>query len=102
MRTISVVRLCAAAFCPALFLTVVTPRSIANPVGGAVAAGSATITGQGTALTTINQTGNQVIINWQNFSIGAGEVTQFIQPSASASALATSTSWLKRSARRAT
>ena len=83
MKTTTVVPLCVAA----VSLAVSIPRCAANPIGGAVAAGSATITGQGTALTTINQTGNQVIINWQNFSIGAGEVTQFIQPSANASAL---------------
>jgi filamentous hemagglutinin family protein len=69
-------------------LTFNTPLSYANPVGGTVVGGrGATITGQGTSATTINQTGNKVIINWQDFSIGAGEVTRFIQPSATASAL---------------
>src|ERR1044071_8005310 len=63
--------------------------SVANPTGGTVVGGNAngTITGQGTAVTTINQSGNRVIINWQDFSINAGEVTRFIQPSASAAAL---------------
>ena len=62
---------------------------LANPVGGSVVGGSgnATIAGQGTSLTTINQTANQVIINWQDFSIGSGEITRFVQPSATASAL---------------
>ena len=63
--------------------------ALANPLGGSVVGGNgnATIAGQGTALTTINQSANRVIINWQDFSIGHGEVTRFVQPSASASAL---------------
>src|SRR5262245_9718559 len=65
------------------------PIAYANPVGGTVVGGNAnaTITGQGTAATTVNQTANKVIINWQDFSIGSGEITRFIQPSATASAL---------------
>src|SRR6266404_9595323 len=61
----------------------------ANPVGGTVVGGNgnATITGQGTPSTTINQSANRVIINWQDFSIGLGEVTKFVQPSANAVAL---------------
>jgi filamentous hemagglutinin family protein len=72
----------------ALFLACTFPyATIANPVGGTVVAGSATITGQGTASTTINQQSHNAIINWQTFSIGAGEVTHFNQPSATASIL---------------
>jgi filamentous hemagglutinin family protein len=61
----------------------------ANPTGGSVVGGdgNATINGSGTPVTTINQHGNRVIINWQNFSIGPGEITRFIQPSASSWAL---------------
>ena len=79
-----------AAFCViGLTLLVSIEYSLANPTGGSVVGGgaNATITGQGTALTTINQSANQVIINWQNFSIGAGELTRFVQPSATAAAL---------------
>jgi filamentous hemagglutinin family protein len=58
----------------------------ANPTGGQVAAGSASInTVPGTV--TINQGSNTVIINWQTFSIGSGELTQFVQPSATSAAL---------------
>jgi filamentous hemagglutinin family protein len=54
----------------------------ANPEGGSVAAGQATITNtQG--LTTINQSTDKAIINWQGFSINAGEETHFQQPSSS-------------------
>ena len=63
--------------------------ALANPVGGSVVGGdgNATITGQGTAVTTINQSSSQVIINWQDFSIAGGETTRFIQPSDTAAAL---------------
>jgi filamentous hemagglutinin family protein len=73
----------------ALLCTASVDYSLANPIGGSVVggAGNATISGSGTPLTTINQTANRVIINWQDFSIGAGEVTRFVQPSASATAL---------------
>jgi filamentous hemagglutinin family protein len=57
-----------------------------NPTGGQVASGSAAIsTVPGTV--TINQASNIAIINWQTFSIGAGELTQFVQPGASSAAL---------------
>jgi len=61
----------------------------ANPDGGTVVGGNgnATITGQGTTLTTINQNANRVIINWRDFSIGLGELTRFNQPSGNSIAL---------------
>jgi mucin-19 len=59
----------------------------ANPLGGVVVGGSATISGEGTATTTIHQTTDRAIINWQDFSIGLGELTQFVQPGANAAAL---------------
>ncbi len=69
----------------ALFLACILPSvTLANPVGGTVVGGSATIAGQGTPLTTINQQTHNAIINWQGFSIGAGEITHFNQPSATA------------------
>ncbi|HEV3271082.1 MAG TPA: filamentous hemagglutinin N-terminal domain-containing protein [Candidatus Methylacidiphilales bacterium] len=61
-------------------------HSFANPTGGQVAAGSASInTVPGTV--TINQLSNIAIINWQSFSIGAGQLTKFVQPSSSSAAL---------------
>ena len=59
----------------------------ANPAGGSVAAGSASITGQGTGAVTINQASNIAIINWQSFSINSGESTSFLQPGANSAAL---------------
>ncbi len=58
-----------------------------NPTGGTVSAGSATISGEGSSYVTINQTSNTAIINWSTFSIGSGNTTQFIQPSAASAVL---------------
>jgi len=58
----------------------------ANPDGGTVVAGAATIVTTGNTLT-INQATDKLITNWQSFSIAPGETTQFIQPSASSVAL---------------
>ena len=58
----------------------------AGPSGGAVSAGSATIT-QSAAQTTIKQTTDKAVINWGNFSIGGGSSVRFVQPSASSIAL---------------
>lgn len=58
----------------------------ANPAGGQVTGGAATITTNG-ARTTINQTSNKAAINWQSFNIAKGETVNFVQPSASAVAL---------------
>jgi len=60
---------------------------MANPSGGSVAAGSASIAGQGTSTVTINQLSNTAIINWQTFSIGAGELTKFVQPTSTSAVL---------------
>jgi filamentous hemagglutinin family protein len=54
----------------------------ANPTGGTVAQGSATINSSGSQLT-INQTSSGALINWSSFNIGVGETTTFVQPSSS-------------------
>ena len=59
----------------------------ANPTGGVVANGSASVTGQGTSSLIITQGSDKAIINWQTFSIGSGELTKFVQPSSSSAAL---------------
>ena len=56
----------------------------ANPTGGAVTSGAATIAGQNSAAVTINQTSPTAIINWNTFSIGSGESTSFLQPTGGA------------------
>ncbi|MEO8013907.1 MAG: MBG domain-containing protein [Polaromonas sp.] len=58
----------------------------AQPVGGAVTAGSASIGGTSGNMT-ITQTTPNVAINWQSFGIRAGESVQFVQPGSSSVAL---------------
>ena len=59
----------------------------ANPAGERVAAGSATFNRSTPGTLTINQNTPGLIVNWNNFSIAAGELTRFIQPGASSVAL---------------
>ena len=56
--------------------------AFANPVGGTVSAGSASISSSGTTLD-ITQTTDKAVIDWRSFNIAAGETTKFIQPSSS-------------------
>jgi filamentous hemagglutinin family protein len=66
---------------------VLVPRGAeANPKGGTVVGGQATIS-QAPGLTTIHQQSNKAIINWQGFDIDHGEVTSFVQPGPNAIAL---------------
>src|SRR5436305_317554 len=55
----------------------------AEPMGGNVVGGSATIQSPGNGNFTVNQTSQSAIINWNTFNIGAGETTQFNQPNSS-------------------
>lgn len=57
------------------------PRALANPTGGVVVDGAATISSAG-AVTNVTQSTNRAIINWQGFSIGVGETVNFLQPTA--------------------
>jgi filamentous hemagglutinin family protein len=59
----------------------------AGPTGSQVVAGSATVLKPTSTTTQVNQASQNVVINWQSFSIGAGEAVRFVQPSASAVAL---------------
>src|SRR6266545_8175025 len=69
----------------ALLLT--PPGAFANPLGGQVQGGNATIQGQGTPTVTVNQTSDRAIINWNTFNIGTGELTRFVQPNSGSLAL---------------
>ena len=61
----------ALAFCAA--------SAAANPQGGVVQAGSATITSSGNRLDVI-QSSQRAVINWRSFSIGQGALVNFQQP----------------------
>jgi|GEM_PF-1486443 len=58
----------------------------ANPEGGTITNGSATITASGKRLD-IHQASDRVVIDWRSFDIESDEITQFFQPSSSAVAL---------------
>ncbi|MEM7697121.1 MAG: hypothetical protein AAF236_01810 [Verrucomicrobiota bacterium] len=53
--------------------------SYANPTGGIVVHGDVSFSG-GAGSLTVNQASQNAIINWESFSIDAGELTQFVQP----------------------
>jgi filamentous hemagglutinin family protein len=72
--------------CATLLLAFCSLSGWANPTGGNVVAGSATIAHQG-ATTTITQGSERAIIHWADFSVGAGEVTRFLQPGAASATL---------------
>ena len=59
--------------------------TLANPAAPQVAAGAATFTRQGNSLVVTNT--DKTIINWGSFSIGAGELTRFVQSGAGSSVL---------------
>lgn len=66
---------------------VIFPLNIsANPTGGVVVNGNVTFSG-GAGTLNIHQGSNLAIIDWQDFSIGVGELTQFYQPGAGSVAL---------------
>ena len=62
-----------------------TAQSLANPTGGTVSSGSASIASSGNTLTITNSA--NAIINWQSFSIGVNEITRFLQSSGSSAVL---------------
>src|ERR1041385_4539089 len=81
-------RLMMACALPALGL--VAPAAVAGPVlpsGGTVAAGSVSLAASDPANTLLVQKSKSAIINWQNFSIGAGASVTFQQPDGSSIAL---------------
>lgn len=59
---------------------------LSNPSGGTVIHGDVSFSA-GASRLNIHQNSSTAIINWNDFSIGQGEVTQFFQPHSSASVL---------------
>jgi len=68
-----------------LAANVIAAPAFSNPLNPTVANGSASFSQSGNVLTVTNSNG--AIINWNKFSIAAGETTHFAQPSASSSVL---------------
>lgn len=66
---------------------VITPAFAADlPTGGQVVAGSGQISQSGTTMT-VTQNSDNLVTNWNSFNVGAGHTVNFVQPSASATAL---------------
>ncbi|MBK7000930.1 MAG: filamentous hemagglutinin N-terminal domain-containing protein [Rhodoferax sp.] len=68
----------------------ITPQAHANPTGGVAIQGQATMATKGNVLTVTTQNGagtNHSSINWQSFSIPAGNVTRFDQPNAASTSI---------------
>jgi filamentous hemagglutinin family protein len=61
---------------------IVSTAAMANPAGGSVAVGSATITNPSATQTVINQTSKRALINWNSFSVQSGASVTFNQPNA--------------------
>jgi len=61
--------------------------ALANPAGGVVHGGIATITGQGTSTVNVDQRSQNAMLSWQSFNIQPGEVTNFHQPNAKSVAI---------------
>lgn len=59
----------------------------ANPEGGVVVLGDALIQNSTPGLTTIVQSSNRAVIDWQSFSIAAGERANFVVPDAASATL---------------
>ncbi len=59
------------------------PYLHAAPVGGTVAGGSGSIN-QSDLTTTINQTSQNLAVNWQSFDVNSNEKVNFVQPNSSA------------------
>ncbi len=71
----------------ALSAVAAIPSTHANPLGGQVASGGGTIVQAAPNRVVVNQTTEDLVLNWQSFNIGAGEQVQFQQPNAAAIAL---------------
>lgn len=69
----------------AAVLAAFSPLAIANPEGMTVVHGQASATQNAGTLTITNAPGS--ILNWQSFSIGAGETTRFVQQDAHSAVL---------------
>jgi filamentous hemagglutinin family protein len=58
----------------------------ANPLGGTVSAGQASLSSSGATLT-VDQSSDKAVIDWRSFNIGASDTTIFHQPSSSSMTL---------------
>ncbi len=67
-------------------IALIAAPAYANPKNGSVTTGSATVSAS-SSKTTVDQSSEDVVINWSSFNIGSGQTTQFVQPNAQAIAV---------------
>jgi len=67
-------------------MAVAQPPAFANPKGGKVVAGNAEIA-EALGKLMVSQGSDRAVIEWESFSIDAGEITQFLQPGSNSAAL---------------
>lgn len=70
-----------------ILLVLCSADALANPIGERVVSGRAKFDRIAPGTLSIRQETDRAIIHWQDFSIGAGEFTQFVQPSADSAVL---------------
>ena len=68
-------------------LAIVSTCALANPENPTVVHGSATFSQPNANTLNITTGTNRAIINWQGFSIGKGQTTNFIQPNSNSAVL---------------
>ncbi len=68
-------------------LAITATAAQANPTGGQVVSGGATIATTAPNTLTINQSTTTASINWQDFSIASGETTRFVVPTSTSATL---------------
>ena len=73
--------------CALCWLAQMTTILRGNPVGENVISGDASFDRASSGILSVTQSSQTAIIHWQDFSIGAGELTRFIQPNADAAVL---------------
>lgn len=78
---------CAALTRLVLFLLFPLLLNAANPIGEQVVSGSVSFDRSVPGVLTIGQGSDRAIINWDDFSIGAGDITRFLQPGVNSAAL---------------
>ncbi len=92
LRRSRAVLLCSTALQAAALLVLVVPAQAgplapnAQPQGGQVVAGQASII-QSTTSTTVQQSSSRAAVDWQSFNVGSAQSVTFQQPSASATTL---------------
>ena len=66
-----------------LTLALSAPTAMAGPVGGNVTLGTASIDQATAGVTTVTQSSDRAVIQWDQFGVDAGEAVRFQQPSTS-------------------